>query len=347
MGQIYFKYIQNEEFISDCLLVSEVGSKKEFNILHLLQVILQTLLNFTRSIEMSEYKTHLLKFTDLVNQRKLQNLFLLSFMTLVRIVNEREKIMIPDFQQFIKLLTKFLSEASVAIKSKTRLTKMVLKDGVYVHVTVVELNDLSLDIIELLEIAFNLESFEYDRLVFFDHLRLIFLNGTDTELEYAVKLMLQYSFKYDLREFMAADEMFKASLKRIIMYDYPNKRLLKYCDGLLWRLASHVENKTNSKLSFASSGFTEPVDPFCYNFKSFNKLIGKKVFISHEIYDNFMCRKIQTELKSFGLEALLNNEKSLEEYRFEKVSGEIKNSDVVLICLSQRYKVGPYDSIFF
>jgi len=260
-------------------------------------------------------------------------------MILIRIVDEKEKKSLPNFRQFIAQLTSYFNAGSDLIKSKTHLTKLVLNQGIYSQVTLIDLNDLSLDLVEVLDIAYELESFEYDKLLFFGYLKVILLNGTDTELEYAVKLMLQYSFIDDLRACMAKDDNFKASLKRIVLYNYPSKRLLKLCDGLLWRLAISVDKKTNSRLSFASSGFTELIDPFGYNFKSFHKLVGKKVFISCENYDVFLCGRMRDELKSFGLEATLNNEDLNGDYSFEKVTQDIIKTDVVLICLSQRYKV--------
>lgn len=180
---------------------------------------------------------------------------------------------------------------------------------------------------------------------------MILLHGNDIESKYATKIMLQYSFIEELLSFMSNDEILKATLMRINMYNFPNKKLLKYADGLLWRLTNYNFLMTNSRLSFSSSVFSETIDPFMYKFRSFNKLVDKRLFISHEVYDTFICRKIKKELGSFGVHVILNTEVFTEEYSFKAISNEIKKSDIVLIFLSQRYKVGyhffPIKKILF
>ena len=183
----------------------------------------------------------------------------------------------------------------------------------------------------MIDVVYNLESLDYDRITVFEHMKVILLFGNSIEAENAMKLMLQFSFNSSLCYFMDNDKIFKASTKRAASH-CSNRQLVKYCDGLAWRLSHIKEKKRNSTSSLAP--FTEIINPYYYKFKNLSRLKSKKVFISHDNYDSLRCKAIQSELRLTGLQVCLNTEDWLNanEKIFENIATVIQSSDIIIIC---------------
>ena len=191
-----------------------------------------------------------------------------------------------------------------------------------------------LDLRELLDIAYNLEGLEYNRPSVYQSLKTIMLCGKDVELAATTRILLQYSFIPELRKTMARDDVLLKTLKKILIYNYPNKRLLSCCDGLIWRLESLLPKLTDNEdqISVNNSLVVRAIDPFHFTFGTHKNMSGKKLFVSHEYHDRMICKSIGNELKLWGLVVTLNNEEVHDEYSFEKIALAISKSDLVIIC---------------
>lgn len=333
------KYIGDKDYWLDCLLVNEVANKKSIDVIDLLKMVLLVFLNLTKSIDMRQGRTELVEFNKAFQGEKHTEITTLSFMILFKILNRREKRSIFNKNDFISEFTEsFIRTAASAIKSKLCAKKLVLCDGSHSPVSLIDLKSFTVDSIELLDILYNFEDIEYDRVSVYQSMKTIILFGRDIELEYAMRLLLQFSFISKMRKIMAKDDMIRPTLKKILMYNYPNKRLLRYCDALLWRLNRSDFSKKRllsdnvSQISGSTSMSIRTIDPFQYKFMKHDDMTDKSVFISFENYDSVVCKSILNELKLHGMSIWSNNEETGNGYSFDRIASAISKSDLVIIC---------------
>lgn len=334
------KYIGDKEYWLDCLLVNEVANKRSIDVIGLLKMVLLICLNLTRSIDMRRNQTELVEFNKVFQAEKHAEITTLSFMILFKILSRKERRSLFNKNDFITQFSEgYIKTAAAAIKSKLTAKKLVLCDGTYCPVSLIDLKSFTVDAIELMEIVYNFEDIEYDRMSVYQSMRTIIKCGKDIELEYATKLLLQFSFISKLQQIMARDDTLTSVLNKILLYKYPNKRLLKYCDALLWRLDhSNLNSKKRllsdnmSQISGSTSMSMRTIDPFQYNFMTHGDMTGKKIFMSHENYDSVVCKNIRNELEVYGMSVWLNSEEMDSDYSFEKTASAIRRSDLTIIC---------------
>lgn len=89
---------------------------------------------------MREYKDRLIEYNKTVNNAELRTLFILSFMILIRICNEREKVNLNNKEHFIRWLKMVVQLGSEKIRSKATIKKLILNDGKFTQVTLLDVN---------------------------------------------------------------------------------------------------------------------------------------------------------------------------------------------------------------
>ena len=87
----------------------------------------------------------------------------------------------------------------------------------------------------------------------------IILNGNDVESEYAIRLLLQLSYDKSVRKILKDDLNLVSMVKKIVSYQYPNKRLIRYSESLVWILENHLKSRSNSsKTQIVLRTFSDP-----------------------------------------------------------------------------------------
>lgn len=332
-------YIDNQEFITDSFIISEQSSKDNDETIKILKLTMLILLNLTKSIDIYEYRYIVAQLNDLMWEKigtnlvdKIQayfrQLFVISFMVLLNTLNNDEKKELKNKNYFTVELLKYLKKAAEDIKAKRASAKTILVHGTYKEVSLILLDGFSIDVVQLLEIAFSCESFEFDRVCLYEDLKLIALHGNNIEAEYAVRGLFQFSFEQRMLKHMATDEKFLNHLKLNSQYEFTNKRLLRYSDSFLWHLKGHKKSYTNAITRQATQTFSfEIIDPYCFVLNNYRNLKDREIFMSFEENDKAMCHKIRDELKRFGIIVWLDDNMT-----FEKVAEKIKESEVIIPC---------------
>ena len=332
-------YIDNREFITDSLIISDLSSKGNFDTIKLIKLTMLTLLNLTKSIDIYGYQDIIVQFNNLMwekntlnlarnIQKNVRQLFVISFMVLLNTLNNDERKALKNNEYFTMELLKYIKKAAETIKDKNRDLKTTLVNGAYKEVSLIFLDGFFIDVIQLLDIVFCCESFKFDRARMYEHLKIIALNGNSIEAEYAVRILFQFSFNENMLSHMAVDDKFLNSLKQKSRYEFQNKRLLRYSDGLLWHLKSHEKVYNNELQRQATQTFSfEVIDPYCFVLNNYRNLKDREVFISFVEHDKVICQRIRDELQLFGIKVWLDNEVT-----FEKIAEKIRDSEVIIPC---------------
>lgn len=182
-------------------------------------------------------------------------------------------------------------------------------------ISVLSNKDLHLNLIELLDTLFFLmNDKENEKNVlkndFQRCMKTILMIGNDNEAEYAARILFQMSF---FEDFKFDDERILNIVKQIIVYQYPNKNLIRYCEGIIWMTEKDM---TIHRLNSLSMG----------------QISKKKVFICHDLNSLKGSNELCNLLKKNGFLVWF---KHIEDYSMEQSLIAIKTSDIVLlgICL--------------
>ncbi|RMZ96525.1 hypothetical protein BpHYR1_008771 [Brachionus plicatilis] len=175
--------------------------------------------------------------------------------------------------------------------------------------------DFYLNLIQLLDTLFFLMNDEENEAIvqkndFQRCMKNILMIGNDHEAEYAARILFQMSF---FKDFKLEDEAILNIVKKVIIYQYPNKNLIRYCEGIVWMIEKgKVIEKLNSLGIKATS--------------------KRKVYICYD-FDSFkVCSELSNILKS---NEFLVWFKHVDDYSMEESLLAIKTSDIVLLgmCL--------------
>jgi hypothetical protein len=142
---------------------------------------------------------------------------------------------------------------------------------------------LCLNLMQLLDTLFHLACDPNNEELFRGYefpisIKKIVLYGNNYEAEYAVRILFQMTFSKD---FQINDPVILNILKKIIIYSYPNKNLIRYCEGILWMCEKDDQIEKFKQIQFTRS-------------------IKSRIIISFDSESYDLCMMIEKELKKSG-----------------------------------------------
>lgn len=178
-------------------------------------------------------------------------------------------------------------------------------------ISVVSAEDLHLNLVELLDTLFFLMNENENEAFLLKNdiqrcMKTILMVGNDTEVEYAARILFQMSF---LEEFEFEDDRILNIVKKIIVYNYPNKNLIRYCEGILWMTK---RDTIIYKLDETSK----------------NQNSKTKIFVCYDANNFESCLEYFNILKNSGFLVWF---KKIDDYSMEQSILAIQSSDIVLL----------------
>ena len=134
------KYIANREFWLDALLVTEIVEKKTMDVIQLLKTVMLIFLKLSRSIDIGQRRDELVQFNKICQAEKQKELVTLSSVVLLQISSRRQKVSLLNTNSFmVEEVEDFIKTAANVIRLKEADKKLVLCDGVYGPVSLIDL----------------------------------------------------------------------------------------------------------------------------------------------------------------------------------------------------------------
>jgi hypothetical protein len=224
---------------------------------------------------------------------------------------------LPNIDLIIKLLVELVKESALSIEKGETLYKIdvELENNKVSSVHQIRRKDLFLNTIEILNSIFYFCSNEKMRREIFhnfdikEDLKKILIHGKSAEVEYALKLILQFCFDEMLVIYFKEDSEFVQIIISILGHQDPNEKIIYYCKGIKFIL-------NNKKVE---------ADSINYSLKSI-----KKIFISHDLKETDVTIKIGDNLKMFDFKIWFKNKK-IEKYELDETYRALKSSDCILL----------------
>ena len=224
---------------------------------------------------------------------------------------------LPNSELIIELLVEIIKQCALSIDRHDYRYKIdvELENNKVSSVHQIRRNGLCISTIEVLNSVYffchneTIRQHIFRKYYIKEDLKKIILHGKSTEVEFALKLMLQFCFDEKLVDEFKEDAEFIQMIKSIFTNNDPNDRIINYCKGIKFI----INNKRLESDSFSNSMKTI-----------------KKIFISHDHKDMDICFKIGEKLKEFDFKIWFINFK-VEHYDFDVVTKALKSSDCIML----------------
>lgn len=157
------------------------------------------------------------------------------------------------------------------------------------------------------------------------------------EKEYAIRLLYQLSFDKRIADLIREDSKLVDSINNL--NESTSKandfqvytKLLEYCKGIIWNIETKNNvNRTQTPVSTATAEKSKD-----------NEDPGEKqhqIMISYNSANRDMCLNIKKELEALGFKIWIDVE-NIHGSSLEAMALAIENSDCILICMTEKYKV--------
>ena len=217
----------------------------------------------------------------------------------------------------IKLLVQIIKQCAMSIDQNDYQYKIdvELENNKVSSVHQIRRNGLCISTIEVLNAMYffcyneNIRQQVFTTYDIKEDLKKIILHGKSTEVEFALKLMLQLCFDDKLVSSFKNDLAFIQIIKSIFSANDPNERIMNYSKGIKFVL-------NNKRLE---------ADSFSNSMKTI-----KRIFISHDHKDTETVFMIGEKLKELDFRTWYINYK-FETYDFDQVTRALKSSDCILL----------------
>lgn len=157
------------------------------------------------------------------------------------------------------------------------------------------------------------------------------------EKEYAIRLLYQLSFDKRIADLIREDSKLVDSINNLNESTsnandvHVYTKLLEYCKGIIW----NIETKNNVNRT------QTPVSPAVAEKSKDTEDPGEKqhqIMISYNSANRDMCMSIKKELEALGFKIWIDVE-NIHGSSLEAMALAIENSDCILICMTEKYKV--------
>ena len=145
------------------------------------------------------------------------------------------------------------------------------------------------------------------------YLRLFILNGNETEMNYALKLLLQLCFDKRVAKDVLADE-------KLLQFIQELNETSQSAKGILWILNDDISNQKRVMKSVEES-----------------KDDDKHIMISYNSKSRELCLNIKAALEELGHKVWIDIE-SIYGSSLEAMAEAIESSKCVLVCVTEKYK---------
>jgi hypothetical protein len=167
--------------------------------------------------------------------------------------------------------------------------------------------------------------------------KLIFY-GNQIEKEYSIILLHQLSFDKSVMQSIQNDSKLIRNIKDQIKLSNgiaKSAQFNKRCKDFLWSLGIRMDKRGETPKSYFSGGESrqgsfEEEEP-----KAHKK---KQIMISYNTQSREVCVKIKNALEQMGFAIWIDIE-NIHGSSLEAMAGAIENSDCILICMTEKYKV--------
>jgi hypothetical protein len=156
------------------------------------------------------------------------------------------------------------------------------------------------------------------------------------EKEYAIRLLYQLSFDKTIADLIREDSKLVDSINNLNESTRQEKdahvytKLHEYCKGIIWNI--NVKNNVN-RISTPAS----PIEKSTDNGDKQNEK-KPKIMISYNSANREMCMSIKKELEALGYIIWIDVE-NIHGSSLEAMALAIENSDCILVCMTEKYKV--------
>ena len=154
--------------------------------------------------------------------------------------------------------------------------------------------------------------------------------GNFVEKEYAIILLYQLSFDPEVARFIIKDKPLMKAIEELSkMYQGRQEcqELTKSCDNLRWSLCSK-----SGRQRITSEPLLE------HNERRQKPNGSKKIMISYNTQSRDLCMKIKSVLEQMAYSVWIDIE-NIHGSSLEAMATAIENSDCILICMTEKYKV--------
>lgn len=376
-AQLLLYYISSEDFLSKCIMAVESDPDENYHILFLMRNVINTIRNLSNSIEFDNFKVRLILIAFVKAFKFQESHLLLAHLLLIKISTESEFEATPNKNVFCQRFVQLTGMCVEAIERTDALERVEIEldYGRVTTVCQIASDNCDFNLIELLDTLNHLCVNDKIKYEFFvdnnlnDLIRRIILHGNDSEIEYAVKLLIQLSFDKSVKQILNDDLNLVTMVRKIFSYQYPNKRLVKYSEAFVWMLdndfSSNVvgslkahqfrksynrESRERSTSSSKSHGSTrlssqlaeappatsseKAVEKADISEKTSTTIHKNQVFMSFESLSRQLCLRVKNDLKMFDFNVWMNDEK-FNNFDFMTTLEAIKRSECVILCKIQ------------
>ena len=329
-------YIMNGEFVADSVLAADINITSNYHILDTLRHLICSIQNVSKTnILDSRFVTEVL-YTFSENVKCLEDQLIIGYMILSKVIMESQMDHLSHLKYIVEKLVYFIKIAANSIEKTdyVRRVSLELEKDLQSSACLITYGNLKVDIVEVLDTIYELNVCGFVKskeTTIFEDLKKIILTGNDTEAEYSVKLLFKFTFDPYICKILALDEQLKSIIKKIILYQYPNKNLIRFCEGFLWCTENVNKRLFRSSLKSNRIGSTRNDSFYSRHRKSSEFKRRIKILISYETSNLEFCIKFKNELKNFGIKVWLYDE-HIQDYSLDKTMLAIQNSDCILIC---------------
>lgn len=159
--------------------------------------------------------------------------------------------------------------------------------------------------------------------------------GNLIEKEFSILLLYQLSFDTSVAKAIMNDKALIKAIKELgKMYEGRQdcRELTKHCENLLWSLYSKTADGTKRRVLSTSDDGAKGSTSGSSGSKK------KQIMISYNTQSRELCLKIKSFLESLGYSIWIDIE-NIHGSSLEAMATAIENSDCILICMTEKYKV--------
>lgn len=264
---------------------------------------------------------------------KLPNLPILAYISLANVFNDTYVDKLDSIRVIIENLVFLVQFFTNKILNNEILEKQ--KEN-FCTTEILYLESIEWNLIEILNCLYRLavnDAVKYDMYEIYSmktYLKLIIFNGNLDEQNHALKLLWQFCFDQRIAKDVREDTRLFNFINDLSNNE-SNTSLQKNSSGIIWLLTKQIKSNQKEK----SIKWVKKIDlreNVCEE--------NKHLMISYNRENRDLCLRIKDELEKAGFSVWIDVE-NIHGSSLESMANAIENSECVLICMSERYKLSP------
>lgn len=250
--ELILNFLSDKYIILECINACQREPVKNEDIANFLKNAFGSVYNISKSARINHKKAVRIFTKIIVDTDRLEDYLIPAYFLLAKYSNNKEENnLFPNKGLFFEKLLVIFQSYAVSIRENQRIHRLCFDNDRFADVSIMSKSSLHLNLIDVLNtISFlirndldlikMIEIFKIENLI-----KSVLLKGNDFEVEFAVRILFELCF---CEKFQGNDEILISMIRRIVIYQYPNKVLIRYCEGVLWlkfEKQKHLEKSQN------------------------------------------------------------------------------------------------------